>query len=152
MGNTNLGSSIGRITTSGVVTHYTGTGMKLNIPLGLPQAPTEPSGSPTTGTTRSPGSPPCPGDPLSIVGRTRCIRDGDRKGYQPGEEVAVTYRTGLTERSAVSLCATTAAIDGTFSCSGDVPSGANAGADGNHKIKAKGTSSLAEATTTFTLT
>ena len=74
------------------------------------------------------------------------------EGYQPGEEVAVTYRTGLTKRSAVSLCATTAAIDGTFSCSGDVPSGANAGADGNHKIKAKGTSSLAEATTTFTLT
>ncbi len=74
------------------------------------------------------------------------------EGYQPGEEVAVTYRTGLTKPFAASLCTTTAAIDGTFSCSGDIPSGANAGAGGNHKIKAKGTSSLAEATTTFMLT
>ncbi len=73
------------------------------------------------------------------------------EGYQPGEQVNVIYKTGLTNPSSVSICTTTAAADGTFSCTGDIPT-ADAGATGNHKIKAKGTTSHATANTTFTLT
>ena len=74
------------------------------------------------------------------------------EGYQPGEEVSVTYETGLTSPSSVPLCTTPTASDGTFSCSGDIRSGAKAGGVGTHTIKAKGKSSLAVATTTFVLT
>ena len=82
-----------------------------------------------------------PGAAVSVTG----------EGYQPEEKVVVKYQARLTSPPSVSLCTTTAATDGTFSCSGDIPSGANAGADGSHEVKAKGTSSLAVATTTFML-
>jgi hypothetical protein len=51
----------------------------------------------------------------------------------------------------VSICTATADSDGTFSCTGDIPP-TNVGADGTHKIKAKGMTSLATANTPFTLT
>lgn len=73
------------------------------------------------------------------------------EGYLPGEQVNVTYETGLSSPSSVSICITTAHSDGTFSCVGDIPS-SESGALGSHKIKAKGMISLATAKTTFTLT
>jgi hypothetical protein len=82
-----------------------------------------------------------PGAAVSVTG----------EGFRPGESVKIAYQTELTSPSSVSLCTTTATTDGTISCSGDIPSGANAGAAGNHKIKAKGTTSQAVATTTFIL-
>jgi hypothetical protein len=83
-----------------------------------------------------------PGTPVDLSGG----------GYTPGEQVNVTYKTGLSSPSSVSLCMAAAESDGTFSCVGDIPSGVNAGAEGSHKIKAKGTSSHAVGTTTFMLT
>ena len=47
--------SIGSITTSGVVTNYTGTG--IDRPYGITSGPTARSGSPTSATTRSGASP-----------------------------------------------------------------------------------------------
>ena len=49
-------NSIGRITTAGVVTNYTGPG--IDDPWGSRPGPTGPCGSPTSATTRSVGSPP----------------------------------------------------------------------------------------------
>ena len=62
----------------------------------------------------------------------------------------VTYEPGISPPS-VSVCRTTANPDGTFICLGNIPT-SNAGPAGDHKIKPKGTTSLATAKTTFTLT
>jgi Phosphate-induced protein 1 conserved region len=71
-------------------------------------------------------------------------------GYLVGESVKVKYKTGLTSPPAVVLCTATAVADGSFSCSGHIPSGAGAGPAGAHKIVAKGGTSLRKASTTFT--
>jgi hypothetical protein len=73
-------------------------------------------------------------------------------GFQPGEAIAgVTYDATSTSKS--KICANvTVASDGTFSCSGQIPSGAQAGALGEHKIKAVGATSRIKATTVFKLT
>jgi hypothetical protein len=73
------------------------------------------------------------------------------EAYTPGEQVEVSYGTGLASPATVTICSTTANPDGTFSCSGDIPM-SNAGAAGSHKIKAKGMTSGAIAKTTFMLT
>ena len=70
------------------------------------------------------------------------------EGFAPGEQVNVSYETGLASPSSVSVCTTTAIPDGTFSCGGNIPT-SNAGASGAHKIKAKGVTSLATAKATF---
>ena len=130
-----------------------GTGIRIKDPLGITAGPDGAlwftnGGSNSIGRiTAVPELTPTPssGGPGAAVSVTG-------EGYEPGEEVAVSYQTGPTSASAVSFCTTAAATDGTFRCSGDIPSGANAGADGSHKIKAKGTSSLAVAISTFMLT
>jgi YVTN family beta-propeller protein len=73
--------------------------------------------------------------------------------FLSGEKVKVTYKTGLTapHPKSVALCTGTAAGDGSFTCSGNIPSAASAGAPGNHTIVAKGKTSLLQATTTFKL-
>jgi hypothetical protein len=73
------------------------------------------------------------------------------EGYTPGEQVNVTYKTGLASASSLPICISTANPDDTFSCTGDIPT-TNAGANGAHKIKVKGISSFATAKNTFTLT
>jgi hypothetical protein len=72
--------------------------------------------------------------------------------FLPGEAVNVSYKTGLLSPASVLICTATADSSGSFTCSGSLPSGSTAGALGAHKIKAKGTSSLYKATTSFTLT
>lgn len=74
-------------------------------------------------------------------------------GFSPGESVTVTYATGLSAPSptSVHVCTGVAASDGTFSCHGNVPGTGTAGAVGAHKIKAKGLTSLVQASTTFKL-
>jgi hypothetical protein len=73
-------------------------------------------------------------------------------GYASGETVKITYSTGLASPKSVAVCHTTATGTGTFSCSGHIPAPASAGATGNHKITAKGVTSLRSSTTVFTLT
>jgi hypothetical protein len=75
-------------------------------------------------------------------------------GYRPGETVLVHYRTSLKPPPAglgEPICTATAHPDGTFKCSGHVPSASFAGAPGSHDIVAKGTTSLAKARVAFTL-
>jgi IPT/TIG domain len=72
-------------------------------------------------------------------------------GFASGETVNVKYKTGLASPAAVLLCTATAVSDGSFACFGAIPT-TRAGAIGSHKIVAKGTTSLAKATTVFTLT
>jgi len=71
-------------------------------------------------------------------------------GFSAGESVNVKYETGLVSPATVSLCATTAAGDGTFSCVASVPS--TPGHVGTHVIKAIGQTSGVKALTTFLLT
>jgi hypothetical protein len=73
-------------------------------------------------------------------------------GFLVGESVKVKYKTGLASPPSVVLCTATAVANGSFSCSGHIPSGASAGAAGAHKIVAKGGTSLRKSTTTFTRT
>jgi hypothetical protein len=73
------------------------------------------------------------------------------EGYASGEQVNVTYKTGLASPSSVNVCSSTADSDGTFSCMGSIPT-SDAGATGGHKIKAKGMTSLATGETSFSLT
>jgi hypothetical protein len=84
------------------------------------------------------------GDPSTSV-------DVSGGGFGPGEEVNVTYKTGLASPSTVAVCNADAVADGTYSCTGDIPSAATAGADGTNSIEAKDKSTLAKAKTTFTL-
>jgi hypothetical protein len=72
-------------------------------------------------------------------------------GYGASEQVVVKYRTGLAHPKAHVLCTTTAQPDGSFSCSGTVPT-TNAGALGAHEILGKGKTSATKALTTFTRT
>jgi hypothetical protein len=90
----------------------------------------EPSISPSSGG---------PGTSVTVTG----------KGYEPGEEVNVTYTTGSTP-SSLNVCCTAANSDGTFSCSGGIPT-TDSGAMDNHKVQASGATSSARASATFTL-
>jgi hypothetical protein len=94
----------------------------------------------TPGMTLSPSSGGA-GTPLGVSGR----------GYDPGEQVTVTYDTGLASPASAVVCTTTANPDGTFSCDGTVPAAPTAGASGPHTIAAIGATTNAEADATFTL-
>ena len=72
--------------------------------------------------------------------------------YYPGETVTVKYKTGLSSPATVVVCSTSTNSDGSFNCSGNIPSGSQAGALGAHKVVAKGQTSLAKSNATFTLT
>jgi hypothetical protein len=73
-------------------------------------------------------------------------------GYQAAETVKVTYTTGLTSPNKVTLCTATVASNGTFTCNAHIPTRSTAGANGNHKITIKGTTSGSKVKITFTLT
>jgi DNA-binding beta-propeller fold protein YncE len=89
----------------------------------------------------SPTSGP-PGTSVIVSGR----------GFNPGETVNITYKTGLASPKTVTICSATAGPDTSYGCSGTIPATATAGADGAHKILAKGATSLIKVHTTFTLT
>ena len=146
---TNTGnSSIGRITTSGVVTNYTSGSVTdpTSITAGPDGALWFTNGDsigritavPSASVSPSSGSP---GSPVAVSG----------SGYTPGEQIDVTYETGLSSPAALAICSATAEPNGTFSCTGDIPA-ANSGSTGKHKIEAQGMTSLATAKATFTLT
>jgi hypothetical protein len=148
------GGSIGRITTAGVVSNYTGAG--ISVPRGVTGGPDGAlwftNGSINGGSigriTTVPSVSVLPGS--GATGTSVVVSGG---GYSPGELVKATYKTGLARpnTSAVAICSTTANPNGTFSCTGSIPT-ATAGADGAHTIKAKGMTSHATAKTIFTLT
>jgi hypothetical protein len=73
-------------------------------------------------------------------------------GFDPGETVSVKYKTGLSSPRAVFLCSALAQSNGTFNCSGNLPSGAPAGAKGAHTIVAKGLTSGVKLKGTVTVT
>lgn len=89
---------------------------------------------------------PASGPPRTAVGVSG-------SGFSPGETVKVSYATGLgaPHPTSVAVCTAQAAPDGSFFCSGKIPRSVPAGAKGAHTIVAKGTISLARATTSFTL-
>jgi virginiamycin B lyase len=150
----NGGDSIGRITASGSITIYTN-------PLILP----EPNGSHgPTGITAGPDgavwfvnadsigrittadsvvASPSQGTPDTAVTLTG-------SGFNSGEAVVVKFLTGLTTSPSDTLCSTTASGEGTFTCSGDIPT--TAGTPAVHTIKATGKTSKVTAKTTFLLT
>jgi hypothetical protein len=74
------------------------------------------------------------------------------RGFNPGETVNITYKTGLASPKSVTLCTTRAHSDTSYSCSATIPPTATAGASGAHKILAKGATSHIKVKTTFTLT
>ena len=86
--------------------------------------------------------------PASGVPRTSVVVSGG--GLNPGEQVKATYNTDSTSR--VILCTTVANSDGTFSCSGAIPRGQQAGDRGAHKIIVKGLTSGITFSTRFKLT
>lgn len=148
---TNPGTnSIGSITTTGTVTNYTDP--SIDDPGAIATGPDgalwftnegpESIGRITAvpSLSISPTSGPA-GTPVDVSGT----------GYTPGEQVNVTYKTGLSSPKSLNICSITANTDGTLSCTGNIPA-SDAGADGTHTIKAKGVTSLATATTTFALT
>jgi IPT/TIG domain len=96
---------------------------------------------PAAGAMVSPASGP-PGTSVTVSGT----------GFGASETVKVIYKTGLVSPASVVLCATPAAADGTFSCSGSIPAKPTAGAKGAHTIVVKGQTSLTKAKITFTRT
>jgi hypothetical protein len=73
-------------------------------------------------------------------------------GFDPGETVSVKYKTGLSAPKAVFLCSALAQTNGTLTCSGNLPSGAQAGAKGVHTVVAKGLTSGVKLKGTVTVT
>jgi hypothetical protein len=162
---TNAGNnSIGRITTAGVVSNYTDS--SIDEPAGIAVGPDG-----ALWFVNSAGGTGCSHDeaPCGSVGRitvpaTVSLTPSSGKpgtsvsvsgaGFNPGDAVKVKYKTDLSapNPTAVVVCTATAAPDGTFSCSGDIPDRAQAGAKGAHKITAKGSPSGLKATTTFDTT
>jgi YVTN family beta-propeller protein len=74
------------------------------------------------------------------------------RGFNPGETVKITYKTGLASPKSVTVCTATSGSDTSYSCSGTIPPTATAGAKGSHKIVAKGLTSGIKVNTAFTLT
>jgi methyltransferase family protein len=90
-------------------------------------------------------SPTCgnPGAAITVSGT----------GFSPREPIEVKYRTGLwaPDPASVVIFRATAAADGSFTCSGHIPSGTTAGEKGVHTIKARGARSGLKATTSLSL-
>jgi hypothetical protein len=72
--------------------------------------------------------------------------------YAPGELVKVRYLTGLASPRRWRICEATATATGSFSCSGHIPRGANAGESGVHILSVVGLTSHVVITAAFTLT
>jgi hypothetical protein len=98
-----------------------------------------PAGAPTLRVAPRSGAP---GTNLSVSGG----------GFSPGEQVNVSYKTGLAapNPAAVVICSSTVSPVGTYSCSGSIPS-TNPGTTGVHHIQATGVTSHLHANSTFTL-
>jgi streptogramin lyase len=91
-------------------------------------------------------SPPTgpPGTAITVTG-----------SFEPFETVKVQYSTGLPSPSypaTVPVCVGVTASNGTFSCSGKVPSTVSAGSQGAHQVTAVGSSSALQVVNTFTTT
>jgi hypothetical protein len=71
--------------------------------------------------------------------------------FAPGERVAVTYKTGISDPTSTKVCPAVAAADGTFSCTGNIPASTDAGANGTHDILAVGKTTGIKVKSTFTL-
>jgi len=74
------------------------------------------------------------------------------QGFSPGENVKITYKTGLASPKSVTICTATVGSDTSYTCSGTIPPRATAGARGAHTMVAKGLTSLIKVQTTFTIT
>jgi streptogramin lyase len=150
----NPGTSIGRITIGGIISSYTGAGVhdEWGIAAGPDgalwftnqnaDARAYSIGRITTVPvlTVSPGS--------GVPGMAVTVNGG---GYQQGEQVNVTYKTGLSSPSSASICSTTASFERHLQlCRRHPPT--FAGANGAHRITASGMTSRATAKTIFTLT
>jgi len=73
--------------------------------------------------------------------------------YKPGEMVTASYATRLSAPKTVTLCSGFADVmNGSFSCSGSIPSAPGAGPLGKHTITVTGGSSKITAKTAFGLT
>ena len=83
--------SIGRITTGGVVSNYTDA--SISDPMGSRRGRTAPSGSPTTATTRSGGSPP------AAVSATTRPQHQPSDGIAVGPDGALWFTDHATTRS-----------------------------------------------------
>jgi len=146
-------SSIGRITTAGKVTNYAVT--PESGPYGITVGPDGAlwftgDGNNSIGRITTPATislTPNSGAPGTDV-------DVSGNGFDPGDSITVKYKTGLNAPNPTTeiICTATAASDGSFTCSGDIPSGATAGAAGSHKIVVKGKPSGVKTNTTFTIT
>jgi YVTN family beta-propeller protein len=58
------------------------------------------------------------GKPITVYGQ----------GFNPGETVKITYKTGLVSPKSVAICTATAGSDTSYTCSGAIPATARAGA------------------------
>jgi hypothetical protein len=70
-------------------------------------------------------------------------------GFAPSEKVKVEYSNNGQQTV---VCKTTSEVDGTFGCTGDIPSGPAAGVNGYHKIVATEKASGIKAHVRFRLT
>jgi hypothetical protein len=142
---------IGRITTNGVVTAYTNP--NISQPSGITAGPdgaiwfTNPFLN-SIGRITTPATVAL--TPHSGAPHTAVAVSGS--GFDPGDNITVIYETGLSAPGPTveTICSATARSDGTFRCSGDIPTQSNAGGHGIHKIIAKGSPSRIRATTNFT--
>ena len=134
-------------TISGVTPAHTGgtghgvgdhAGRHLDSPRTTARRPT----APTTPTRRALDLPD-QGEPLTPV-------TGSRGGFAPGRRSTSPTRPAWATRRA-SSSSRRPPTSGAFSCAATIPSVAYAGAPGAHTITAKGVTSGATATTTFTL-
>jgi hypothetical protein len=104
----------------------------------------------TLATSHNPGD-----DPLaSAATAPRECADANAASQNPKKLSAITtHHTGLTSPQTAwrPLCTAANAGVGTFSCTGTIPIGTNAGGAGTHTIKAKGQTSPTKAKTLFLL-
>jgi hypothetical protein len=101
-------------------------------------------------TYTAPGPSASESPPSGPVGTPVVVSGG---GFNPGQAVKASYATGLARPASVTLCKTVAAGDGTFSCTGTIPTKASrAGAPGDHTVTVKGLGSPTSATTVFSRT
>jgi trimeric autotransporter adhesin len=73
--------------------------------------------------------------PSSGPAKTKVVVDG--QGFEPGETVAVHFRTGVSTGPRFTICTTVVSEDGTFTCKGRIRKASAAGALGLHRVNAK---------------
>jgi hypothetical protein len=151
----NPGTEIGRITTAGVTSSFTGTGIhdEWGIVAGPDGALWFTNDNFNTGNFsigRITAVPMVAVSPSAGPASASVPVSGE--GYKSREQTDVSYRTGLSSPPTVAICSAAANPDGTFSCAGTIPAAGQAGADGAHEIKTEGAASLTVAKTTFALT